>query len=230
MPLPTGSGGAQEGPATESGEDDSAVSAPERPALFDELETGQWGWSQGKNRCDDNPHSIEFSDDGREMLLTRAHSTRNFAGAMVRTSRYDVLDVQDGVVRMKLRGEGRRTEEGELVVWDLRLLGPSAYCWHRTDWPAADCTNRVVRCGGEGAVVTGIAECDDLLEKLERCIDTADGISAAARSDSRSALDETRANWRAAAQRPENKEALVRGCIEEEKFANQLLEQLNCEW
>ena len=59
--------------------------------------------------------------------------------------RYRVLQSEPDL-RMAIEGETRMTPTGELVVWDLVLLSPDRYCWHRTDWPHGGCTKAIVRC------------------------------------------------------------------------------------
>lgn len=124
----------------------NADTSNSRPLLFVEFETGIWGSSQGANGCDDNPHTIRFSEDGREMILTSKLPRENYNRVLVQASHYDVLEVHSQYVRMRLRDEQRTTSDGEPVVWDLFLRAPGDYCWRRADWPQESCTAPNLRC------------------------------------------------------------------------------------
>lgn len=119
--------------------------AEDEGALLSELSTGVWGWPEGPNTCQSNPHSISFSDDRSVMRITRAQP---LPGGDERTTVYDIEYIGNTVVRGRIPGEMRRTPAGKPVVWDLQLLARGAYCWHRTDWNPGDCTATIRRCPG----------------------------------------------------------------------------------
>jgi hypothetical protein len=104
--------------------------------VFDVV-AGEWGWLRGGGTCDGNPHTISFSDDRATMTYTDTSGTWE----------YDVLEHEPGRIRGVIRGEDRLTDAGDPVVWDLLLRGPNMYAWHRTDWPALQTTDMIVRCG-----------------------------------------------------------------------------------
>jgi hypothetical protein len=120
-----------------------------------ELIRGTWGWTvPEKLSCTENPHTIEVSVDGTEMILSHAHPHRNFTGKVSsEPTHYDVGHVVADRVRMNIRGEQRTTPTGELVAWDLIMLSPNEYCWRRTDWEATSCTPSIVRCSPHTASV-----------------------------------------------------------------------------
>lgn len=62
-------------------------------------------------------------------------------------SLYDVVSLEPSYARMKLRGEERRTANGELVAWELIAQSAQEYCWHRADRGAGACTRPVKGCG-----------------------------------------------------------------------------------
>jgi len=107
---------------------------------------GVWDWEAAPQRCQENPHSIDFTPDRKSMEV------RHPKGAVMgkETPRvvtvYRVLSESPSSLRMRIVGESRRTDAGEPVVWDLVLLSRDSYCWHRTDWPPQGCTGRVLRC------------------------------------------------------------------------------------
>ena len=121
------------------------IEAEQEPALVGELSTGTWGWPEGTSSCEANPHSISFSDDRTVMEIRRAQP---LASTGETTTVYDIEHIGHDVVRGRIRGETRRTPGGKLVVWDLRLVAPGAYCWHRTDWDTGGCTDIIRRCAG----------------------------------------------------------------------------------
>jgi hypothetical protein len=56
----------------------------------------------------------------------------------------------------------------------------------------------------------GVAECDDYIRKYLACIDSK--VPEAGRSAARQSLDQTKAQWKAAASTPDGKAALATGC------------------
>ncbi len=118
---------------------------PANASIFSVL-PGIWGWEeQGVGTCSANPHAITFSDDRRVMFLRHTKPLKRHTGAETMVLLYRILDA-DPHLRMALDGETRTTPAGALVEWDLIMLSPDRYCWHRTDWPAGHCTAAVVRC------------------------------------------------------------------------------------
>lgn len=115
------------------------------------LAVGEWDWSRGDSTCLGNTHTVTFSQDRSEMLLTFKAPIDTATGQSV--FRYRILDVGPHlfpepaqVVRGSMEGETRRTAGGDLVIWDLVLATPNRYHWHRTDWEAGAVTRPIVRC------------------------------------------------------------------------------------
>jgi hypothetical protein len=122
------------------------------PTVFD-LAVGTWDWAKGDSTCQGDRHGISFSPDRREMLLTFDESLDTASKQRVVT--YRILAAGSKihpevpfVIRAAMEGETRRTDAGELVVWDLILATPNRYHWHRTDWPNLAITGAIIRCGG----------------------------------------------------------------------------------
>jgi hypothetical protein len=103
-----------------------------------ELLTGTWGFSADSGGCADKPHTIRFSADGSEMFLRYQDPPGEGA--------YQVRSAGPGHLRLAMRDESQRTAAGALVEWDLILVEPGAYTWHRTDWDAHLRTWPVRRC------------------------------------------------------------------------------------
>jgi hypothetical protein len=108
---------------------------------------GTWGMEGEGVSCKDNPHTIQFSPDAREMTL---QFTKSFDANPPTRSVYDVRGEGAGFLHMTLRGEDRKTDAGKLVEWDLVLLDADRYCWHRSDWREGGCTQPATRCGKGG--------------------------------------------------------------------------------
>jgi hypothetical protein len=122
----------------------SGKTLPENENLrFQDIASGKWGFDVDGVRCGENPHTIEFLPDGRTMTLSYEKGVDD-APRLVAT--YTLIGEGPGCMRMKLQGETRETESGDLVQWDLVFLSPDSYCWHRTDWQEGGCTQPAVRC------------------------------------------------------------------------------------
>jgi hypothetical protein len=80
------------------------------------------------------------------MDLVHAKPIKSFDESWERAFRYRILSQTPGFLRMQVVGETRRTDGGELVVWDLRMRGRDEYCWRRTDLPYQGCTTPIQRC------------------------------------------------------------------------------------
>jgi hypothetical protein len=107
---------------------------------------GVWDWEAAPNRCQENPHSISFPPGGGRMEIRHPKGAVSGNEAPQVVTVYRILAEESRALRMEIIGETRKTERGDLVVWDLRLLSDDSYCWHRTDWPPQGCTGRVLRC------------------------------------------------------------------------------------
>lgn len=104
---------------------------------------GRWDWSTRLNPCSDSTHTIAVSDDKKVMTITQDYLP---ASDTDRVAVYDIQRLSRSSLRGAIRGETRRTDDGVPVVWDLVLLGPTEYHWHRTDWNAWGYTASIIRC------------------------------------------------------------------------------------
>jgi len=107
---------------------------------------GTWDWVGADSLCVRDPHTISFTPDHRVMVLTHTRPWTDSAGVEHRVAEYDIHEVSRRHVRGLIRGETRRTETGEPVVWDLVLSSRDQYRWHRTDWLEGSYTKPVRRC------------------------------------------------------------------------------------
>lgn len=92
---------------------------PLRPTIV-----GTWGMEGEGVNCSDNPHTLAFSPDGLEMKLQYA---KGGEGTPPTAVSYVVVSEGPGFLRLEKNGEDLRTEAGDLVQWDLMLLGPDGW-------------------------------------------------------------------------------------------------------
>ena len=108
--------------------------------------TGKWAWTGPANPCDSDPHTIAFSSDRTEMLITHAQAFRGADGQFDSVTHYKILAHTRGWIRGAIPGETRLTDQGNPVIWDLVLRSPNTYAWHRTDWGWGESTRNIQRC------------------------------------------------------------------------------------
>jgi hypothetical protein len=133
----------------------AAVQSTSKPSIFEQL-PGTWDWTGIRRSCQDNPHTISFSSDKQFMTLTHRRPFEPAPGLQVDPDRptevrYEVRGHSDKAIRLFMvqPAETRRSDTGELVVWDLILISRDKYRWRRLDWPPAGGTRDVVRCRGK---------------------------------------------------------------------------------
>jgi hypothetical protein len=109
--------------------------------------SGRWDWSVRGAPCTDSAHTIAFPDDGDIMTITQQQPVIDSSGRDLTVTTYDLDTVTPSRIRGAIRGENRLTDDGEPVVWELVVVDPDTYHWHRTDWPPYGLTAPIVRCG-----------------------------------------------------------------------------------
>ncbi len=110
---------------------------------------GRWDWGDAESFCRGSGHTISFSEDRTLMHLVMDQPWTDSAGVEHREAVYELRAMSNRHVQGFMRGETRRTDAGELVVWDLVLTGPDTYAWHRTDWSPGGLTKENRRCPAE---------------------------------------------------------------------------------
>jgi hypothetical protein len=109
--------------------------------------SGTWGWTKDHTRsCARNPHTLTFSADRHFMILRHRAPIKSFDGSSRSEAYYRVLQSTPRSVTLGLEGETRHQRDGRPVLWELRLLSDSAYCWRRTDKSEHSCSAPIVRC------------------------------------------------------------------------------------
>ena len=106
---------------------------------------GKWGWKDSDD-CSRSPERISFSEDRKSMFLSHAPARADGSREPHRKVTYSIVSQTDYGLGMVLANEARLDDSGQPVSWDLLLLSPTDYCWHRSDWPAGGCTKSVLRC------------------------------------------------------------------------------------
>lgn len=115
-----------------------AADADDLPALIDNLSNGAWGWPEGENTCSLNPQRLEFSPDNETVTFRWSHTHE--------PALYQILYHDSNSITMILDGEDRLTDNGDRVIWQLRVKDADRFCWRRTDWPGYACTADLRRC------------------------------------------------------------------------------------
>ena len=136
---------------------DDKASSIQPPSVRADL-PGRWDWVQASPRCGDTGGEYSFSADGRQLLVHVPAGVWFGTEPAGQHVTYEVLDELQGTLRVRAIGEPRKTDSGDTVVWDLVMLKRDAFCWHRTDWKAGECTERLTRCeAGDSGSVGGAA-------------------------------------------------------------------------
>lgn len=114
----------------------SSASQPSSP-LFSILE-GRWD-DDDPTTCQSH-RTISFAKGNSKMIMsyspigyaTENDSRKDFV--------YVIYEVTDTMIRAELEEEQRLDSNGKPVVWQLKLIDESTYCWGRDDWPSDACT------------------------------------------------------------------------------------------
>jgi len=109
---------------------------------------GQWGWNL--ENCKNSPMIYSFSRDGLKMYVQSKEKL--VLGDPKKThSRitYNILDESANVIRTSIEEEDRFSAIDQKVMWDLKVLNASQFCWRRTDWHYNACTKPLQRCVGD---------------------------------------------------------------------------------
>jgi hypothetical protein len=112
--------------------------------------SGTWDWVGRVNWCRDDPETITFSADHRQMIIADRKGWKNDStGQIEHVAVYDIQDITRSRIRGLIRGESRKTDAGQPVVWDLMLRTENSFAWHRTDWAESNRTKSLRRCPAE---------------------------------------------------------------------------------
>ena len=117
-------------------------------AGIEEKLNGKWGWpvEDIKYNCIGNPHKIQFSTKGNTFTIQFLKPIEKPDGSLSESALYNIISTTDNSITATMEGESRKNKAGELVVWDLILINPNEYTWHRHDWAKNMFTPAVVKC------------------------------------------------------------------------------------
>ena len=118
--------------------------------IFSRLE-GVYGAAEDEElSCATNPHRLSFTQSPPHAVLKWKEEWVQSSGLLSDIAVYDLIQVTDTEVVMRLEGEHRRTDAGDRVIWVMRPNEDfTGYCWGRTDWPVVRCVWPQVRCPNE---------------------------------------------------------------------------------
>ncbi|HOU90314.1 MAG TPA: hypothetical protein PLU22_04670 [Polyangiaceae bacterium] len=76
----------------------------------------------------------------------------------------------------------------------------------------------------------GVPECDEYIEKYEKCLTTSTKIPDAAKQSMKGSFDQMRTSWKQAAATPAGKAGLGMGCKQAMESTKQAMAAYGCEW
>ena len=115
--------------------------------IFTDFERGTWGYSGDQDAsCHRSPHTIRFSQDHTHAEFVWPVPITSYLQEQTSSADYSVISHDSDGIVMAMYDEQRRTPEGDLVVWVLKMLPENMYCWGRTDWPSTGCIAIHIRC------------------------------------------------------------------------------------
>jgi hypothetical protein len=76
----------------------------------------------------------------------------------------------------------------------------------------------------------GVPECDEYIEKYEKCLTSSTKIPDAAKTSMKSSFDQIRKSWKDAAATPAGKAGLAMGCKSAMDSAKQAMAAYDCQW
>jgi len=107
---------------------------------------GRWDWADASPRCGDSAAQFVFAEEDRQVRVHVPAGVYLGTTPLGADATYQIVREWPRVLRMRMLGETRLTETGDLAVWDLVLLDVDSFCWRRTDWKPEACTKRLTRC------------------------------------------------------------------------------------
>lgn len=120
---------------------------PAGRSVFD-LAAGTWDWTThpADSFCVAERETISFSPDHKVMMIRLTTPWRDSSGHVTNTAVYDLWSSTTSQIRGQIRGETRKTDAGQPVVWDLELTSGNSFRWHRADWGPTSRTAALNRC------------------------------------------------------------------------------------
>jgi hypothetical protein len=99
------------------------------------------------NTCAANPATLSVRRGPDHVTFDWPVPFTVFDGSSRTHVAYDLLEERADALALRLEGETRLTEAGEVVIWLLRPTPDrDGFCWGRTDWPLMRCEHAYRRC------------------------------------------------------------------------------------
>ena len=124
----------------------SCTTSPPRETAEPSIRTalpGRWDWADASPRCGDSAAQFAFAEEDRQVRVHVPAGVYLGTTPLGADATYQIVREWPRVLRMRMLGETRRTETGDLVEWDLVLLDVDSFCWRRTDWKPEDLPSRL---------------------------------------------------------------------------------------
>jgi hypothetical protein len=115
------------------------------------LENNKWGWSAGdeSGNCQNNPHSWNFQLEEMKAFVNFKNEVfyeSSSSQPRGKVLNYTITSYSNRRIGMTLDGELRKSDNGDLVEWELWFLDDSSYAWHRIDWEQTIATHPLKLC------------------------------------------------------------------------------------
>jgi hypothetical protein len=99
------------------------------------------------NACATNPATLSVTRNPDHLAFDWPVPFEIYDGSTRSGVTYDLIEERSDALVLRLEGETRRTDSGDLVIWLLRPTADrSGFCWGRTDWPLVRCESPYQRC------------------------------------------------------------------------------------
>lgn len=109
--------------------------------------SGKWGWES--DQCSSDSYIIFFTSKGAEMHLIATQSPYTPSSTVIEPTKfsYNIKSFSSQSLAAEPITEKKEYSDiGELIIWEIRLIGENGFCWHRSDWGENACTTSMLKC------------------------------------------------------------------------------------
>ncbi len=107
---------------------------------------GKWGWAHNEKRCVEHWHRITEIDEGKLLKFENPEPIERHNKEVTQSYTYVILSRLENGYHLRMNGETRKNDQGELVTWYLLFDDRNTYRWRRSDWSDHSRTKPIVRC------------------------------------------------------------------------------------
>ena len=119
------------------------TSTPSTDSSMIDTLSGTWDEASDAS-CSANYHTIAFKDSVLEVkYVEKGYISENDGREVLK---YNILSANKELLRVQLVDETRLDNQGQPVIWHLKLLNTEQYCWGRDDWEKNGCTPPRYKC------------------------------------------------------------------------------------